>query len=150
MTKRAVVVVLAVLLLSYLPAIGEESSSEEPTLSGLDINYERIEISPDPRSIRDLGAPSVSQGSEETRQVVAHSTIGTYTQNGLIPSEFMDESLSIPRVDLAVALIYGNTGLWDSRMDVLQLGDITIRSTIPPSGFLVQGTENALMELESL
>ena len=150
MTKRAVVVVLAVLLLSYLPAIGEESSSEEPTLSGLDINYERIEISPDPRSIRDLGAPSVSQGSEETRQVVAHSTIGTYTQNGLIPSESMDESLSIPRVDLAVALIDGNTGLWDSRMDVLQLGDITIRSTIPPSGFLVQGTENALTELESL
>ena len=150
MTKRAVVVVLAVLLLSYLPAMGEESSSEEPTLSGLEINYERIEISPDPRSIRDLGSPSVSQGSEETRQVVAHSTIGTYTQNGLIPSEFMDESLSIPRVDLAVALIDGNTGLWDSRMDVLQLGDITIRSTIPPSGFLVQGTENALTELESL
>ena len=150
MTKRAVVVVLAVLLLSYLPAMGGDSSSKEPTLSGLEINYERIEISPDPRSIRDLGAPSVSQGSEETRQVLAHSTIGTYTQNGLIPSEFMDESLSIPRVDLAVALIDGNTGLWDSRMDVLQLGDISIRSTIPPSGFLVQGTENALTELESL
>ena len=67
MTKRAVVVVLAVLLLSYLPAMGGDSSSKEPTLSGLEINYERIEISPDPRSIRDLGAPSVSQGSEETR-----------------------------------------------------------------------------------
>ena len=115
-----------------------------------EINYERIEISPDPRSIRDLGTPSVSQGSEETRQVVAHSTIGTYTQNGLIPSEFMDESLSIPRVDLAVALIDGNTGLWDSRMDVLQLGDITIRSTISSLRFLGQGTENALTELESL
>ena len=105
MTKRAVVVVLAVLLLSYLPVTGENKSSEESILSGLGINYERVEISPDPRSIRDLGAPSISQGSEEIRQVVAHSTIGTYTQNGLIPSEFMDESFSIPRVDLAVALI---------------------------------------------
>ena len=150
MTKRAVVVVLAVLLLSYLPVTGENKSSEESILSGLGINYERVEISPDPRSIRDLGAPSISQGSEEIRQVVAHSTIGTYTQNGLIPSEFMDESFSIPRVDLAVALIDGNTGLWDSRMDLLQLGGISIRSMIPPSGFLVQGTEKALTELESL
>ena len=150
MTKRAVVVVLAVLLLSYLPVIGEEGASEGSEVSDLEIKYERVEISPDPRSIRDLGIPIVSQGSEDVRQVVAHSTIGTYTQNGLIPSESMDESISIPRTDLAVALIDGNTGLWDSRMDVLQLEGLTIRSTIPPSGFLVQGTEDSLKQLDSL
>ena len=57
MTKRAVVVVLAVLLLSYLPAMGENKSSEESILSGLEINYERVEISPDPRSIKGFRVP---------------------------------------------------------------------------------------------
>ncbi len=70
MTKRAVVVVLAVLLLSYLPVIGEEGASEGSEVSDLEIKYERVEISPDPRSIRDLGIPIVSQGSEDVRQVV--------------------------------------------------------------------------------
>ena len=150
MTKRAVVVVLAVLLLSYLPAGGEEEAPEGSVVSQLEVKYETVEISPDPNSIMNLGAPTISQGTEDSRQVLAHSTIGTYTQNGLISSKFMDEAISTPRADLAVALIDGDIGLWDSRMDVLQLEDISIRSTIPPSGFLVQGDKKALRELESL
>ena len=59
----------------------------------------------------------------------------------------MDESFS-SRVDLAVALIDGNTGLWDSRMDVLQLGHIHpfYDSTI----WVLSTGRKALTELESL
>tara|TARA_B100001175_G_scaffold317929_1_gene337728 strand:+ start:5058 stop:9542 length:4485 start_codon:yes stop_codon:yes gene_type:complete len=149
-TKRAVVLVLSVLLLSYLPILGEDDDRVKPQQEGLEYSLERVEISPDPNSIRSLGSPSIYDGPEDSRQVIAHSSIGTYSLNGLIPSTHMDHSLEIPRSDLAIALVDGQTGLWDARMDILQLEGISIRSTIPPSGFLIQGSHSSLVKLNSL
>ena len=150
MTKRAVVLVLAVLLLSYLPILGDEDDSTSHQKEDLSPIIERVEISPDSNSIRDLGIPVISDGSEEMRQAIAHSTIGTYTAEGLIPSTHMDHSLAFPRSDLALAIIDGQTGLWDSRMDILQIDGLSIRSTIPPSGYLIQGTPESLERLQNL
>ena len=150
MTKRAVVLVLAVLLLSYLPIMGDEGNPSNSHNEDLDIKIERVEVSPDPNSIQDLGTPIIYEASEETRQTIAHSTIGTYTTGGLIPSTYMDASLASPRSDLALAIIDGQTGLWDSRIDILQIEGISIRSTIPPSGFLIQGTPESLGELQNI
>ena len=150
MTKRAVVLVLAVLLLSYLPILGDEDDSASPQKEDLSPIIERVETSPDPNSNRDLGIPVISEVAEETRQAIAHSTIGTYTAEGLIPSTHMDHSLAFPRSDLALAIIDGQTGLWDSRMDILQIDGISIRSTIPPSGYLIQGTPESLERLQNL
>ena len=137
MTKRAVVLVLTVLLLSYLPVLGDEDASGTHQKEDLSPIIERVEISPDSNSIRELGTPVISDGPEETRQEIAHSTIGTYTVEGLIPSTHMDHSLALPRSDLALAIVDGQTGLWDSRMDILQIDGLSIRSTIPPSGYLI-------------
>ena len=150
MTKRAVVLVLAVLLLSYLPITGDEGNPSNSHNEDLDIKIERVEVSPDPDSIQDLGTPIIYEGSEQTRQIIAHSTIGTYTTEGLIPSTYMDASLASSRSDLALAIIDGQTGLWDSRIDILQIEGISIRSTIPPSGFLIQGTPESLGELQNI
>ena len=150
MTKRAVVLVLAVLLLSYLPILGDEEDSFDHQFEDLSPNIERVEISPDSNSIQDLGAPLILEGSEEARQAIAHSTIGTYTPEGLIPSVYMDYSLSLPRLDLALAIIDGQVGLWDSRLDILQIEGLSIRSTIPPSGFLIQGTTEAIERLQDI
>ena len=147
MTKQAVVLVLAVLLLSYLPILGDEDDSFDHQFENLSPNIERVEISPDSNSIRDLGAPIILDGSEEARQAIAHSTIGTYTAEGLIISTYMDYSLSLPRSDLALVIIDGQIGLWDSRLDILQIEGLSIRSTIPPSGFLIQGTVEAIERL---
>jgi len=150
MTKRAVVLVLAVFLLSYLPIFGSEDDSNNYQFEDLSPNIERVEISPDSNSIQDLGTPFILEGSEEVRQAIAHSTIGTYTPEGLIPSTYMDYSLSLPRSDLALAIIDGQIGLWDSRLDILQIQGLSIRSTIPPSGFLIQGTAEALQRLQNI
>ena len=150
MTKRAVVLVLAVFLLSYLPILGSEDDSNNYQFEDLSPNIERVEISPDSNSIQDLGTPFILEGSEEVRQAIAHSTIGTYTPEGLIPSTYMDYSLSLPRSDLALAIIDGQIGLWDSRLDILQIQGLSIRSTIPPSGFLIQGTAEALQRLQNI
>ena len=150
MTKRAVVVVLVALLLSYLPIMGNEDDSFNHKFEDLSTNIERVEISPDSNSIQDLRAPLILEGSEEIRQAIAHSTIGTYTLEGLIPSTHMDYSLSLPRSDLALAIIDGQIGLWDSRLDILQIEGLSIRSTIPPSGFLIQGTAEAIEKLRDI
>ena len=68
----------------------------------------------------------------------------------MIPSVYMDYSLSLPRSDLALAIIDGQVGLWDSRLDILQIEGLSIRSTIPPSGFLIQGTAEALERLQDI
>ena len=64
MTKRSVSLVMAVLLLSYIPIL-EHSSNHDETSRGvwvLESDVERIEISPDPNSIQDLGAPTIYNG----------------------------------------------------------------------------------------
>ena len=71
MTKRAVVLVLAVLLLSYLPILGNEDDSFDHKFEDLSHNIERVEISPDSNSIQDLRAPLILEGSEEVRQSIA-------------------------------------------------------------------------------
>ena len=81
MTKRSVSVVMTVLLLSYLPILDQSSSYENSSEEGLalDSAVERIEISPDPNSIQNLGAPNIYSGYEDIRSVRADSTIGVYT-----------------------------------------------------------------------
>ena len=51
MTKRAVVLVLSVLLLSYLPILGEDDDRVKPQQEGLEYSLERVEISPDPNTV---------------------------------------------------------------------------------------------------
>ena len=42
-------------------------------------------------------------------------------------------------------LVYG-----DARMEIMEINGLEIRSTIPPSGYLVQGTEGQLNELKNI
>ena len=149
MTKRSVSVVMTVLLLSYLPILDQSSSYENSSEEGLalDSAVERIEISPDPNSIQNLGAPNIYSGYEDIRSVRADSTIGVYTGAGLLPGVAMSSKLAETRSDLAVVLVDGEAGLWDARQEILDAGEVEIRSTIPPSGFLVQGSPGQLAEL---
>ncbi len=150
MTKRTVYLILAVLLLSYLPLNDGFDVSDDSSLEILNQPIERIEISPDPNSISDLGAPRITDGSELSRSESADSTIGVYTHSGLIPSVYFSEDISIPREDLAIVIVDGNTGLWDARMEILEIPGIEIRSAIPPSGYLIQGKSEQLNSLYSL
>ena len=141
MTKRSVSVVMAVLLLSYIPILDQSSSYDNSSEEGLalDSAVERIEISPDPNSIQDLGAPNIYSGYEDIRSVRADSTIGVYTEAGLLPEVAMSSQLAETRSDLAVVLVDGEAGLWDARQEMLDAADVEIRFSFGPSGFLVQG-----------
>ena len=138
MQKRSVVLVLAVLLLSYSPLSYDTTSDEQM----LGYTPERVEIAPDPDSIQDLGAPTIYDGFEDIRANRADSSIGVYTAGLLLGVEI--SSSSPTPFDLSIAIVDGQVGLWDARQMILEAANVEIRSTIPPSGFLIQGQPDEL------
>ena len=150
MSKRTVCIILGLFLLSYIPATNFFEEPEESFDIAMGDKIERVEISPNPNSITDLGSPVISDGYEITRSEIAESSIGVFTHSGLIPSVYFSEDLSSIREDLALVIIDGETGLWDARMEIMEINGIEIRSTIPPSGYLVQGTDKQLNELKNI
>jgi uncharacterized membrane protein len=147
MTKRSVTLIMIVLLLSYAPVPDYSPTEDNLIVQSLDRTVERVEISPDPNSIQDLGSPLIYSGSEDLRVIRADSSIGVYTLAGLLPSVQMSTELTQPRNDLAIVLVDGEVGLWEARMAILEVGNIEVRSTIPPSGFLVQAPPDDITAL---
>ena len=146
MQKRSVVLVLAVLLLSYSPLSYDTTSDEEMLL----YTPERVEIAPDPDSIQDLGAPTFYDGFEDIRANRADSSIGVYTEAGLLLGVEMSSELAQHRSDLSIAIVDGQVGLWDARQAILEAADVEIRSTIPPSGFLIQAQPDQFSSIAEL
>ena len=138
---------IAILLLSYIPVIEQSQNPTETSSQSLDGIYEKVEISPDPNSIQDLGKPLIYSGFEDSRPTRADSSIGIYTLSGLLPTSHMNTELTYHREDLAIVLVDGQVGLWDARSALLEFGNLEVRSTIPPSGFLVQAPPSEIAAL---
>ena len=150
MSQRASLLVLTILLLGMAPISGtmidESSTSELP----LDNTTQRIEISANPDSIRDLGESNVIEGFERTRSNTAESSIGVYTEIGFIPSVHIPSSLTVNRADLVIVIVNGEVGIWDARISIEESANVEIRTTIPPSGFLVQGDQKEISKLAEI
>ena len=150
MKKQVSVLILALLLASYIPIASHDADIASDVASPLEPQVTRIEISPDPNSIRNLGAPTILSGSEASRPIRADSSIGVYTDSGLFLSTELPDRLKAPRPDLMIVLIDSEVGLWDARTEISDSADVAIRSTIPPSGFLLQGTGTELEVVSGL
>jgi len=150
MEKRISVLILVLLLASYTPIAISESDNGDQNANPLERQNTRIEISPNPDSIQDLGSPTFTQGTEGTRVAVAESSIGVFTDLGLVLSKDVPERLQSTRSDLMLVLINPDVGLWDARTQIIEAADVAVRSTIPPSGFLLQGSADELSEVSEL
>ena len=150
MNQRISVLLLGILLLSYLPLAEFETKIDNQQNNTLEPEYQRNEISPNPNSIQNLSPISSYFNLEEIRNLRADTPIGVYTELGLIPSVHMNSDLTLPRSDLSLVLIDGETGLWDARMEIMEFAEVEIRATIPPSGFLIQGTQDQLSKIANL
>ena len=80
----------------------------------------------------------------------AETPIGMYTLAGFIPSQTIQSEFTQSRQDLAMLLVDDMTGMWDARMTIEEIPGLEIRTAVPPSGFLVQGDENALEQVALL
>ena len=75
MNQRVTLLVLGILMLSYAPSMGFGSDSTTNNSEGLNTGLDRVEISPDPNSIRDLGQPTIYDGMEDVREVTADTCL---------------------------------------------------------------------------
>ena len=150
MNKRTVILVLSLFLISYLPVFDYDDIKKPQEIEYLDSDYLRTEISPNPDTISNLEISNIYFGPEDKREVRADSSIGIYTENGLIPSVSMKSELTKYRSDLMIVLVDGDVGLWDARIKIMDSANVEIRSTIPPSGFLIQGTTDELNKINKL
>ena len=147
---KNVPLLILVLMLSSLSPIAIHEKGEGGQIPDLAAWSSRIEISPDPDSIRDLGKPEISTGEEGHRNPWADSSIGVFTNGGLILTAEIPDELQETRSDLRIVVVDGETGLWQARNEIIESTGATIRSTIPPSGFLIQGSEGELQKASSL
>ena len=147
MEKQISVFILIFLLSSTLSIPNQGEPTTGATLEELPADVTRIEISPDPNSVRDLGTPYISEGAEGERGLWADSSIGAFTSSGLLLDSAIPPSMAMERSDLMMVLISPDTGLWEARVGILEAAEVAVRTTIPPSGFLIQG---AMAELESV
>ena len=150
MRKQISALILIILLSSTVNFQHHTDNDSENTKENLTLETNRIEISPDPNSIRDLGRPLISEGEEGARDSTADSSIGIFSADGLLLSKSIPPHLMEPRKDLMMVLIEPQTGLWDARMQILAASEVAIRNTIPPSGFIVQGPMYELQKTREL
>ena len=150
MEKQISAFILIFLLSSTLSLPNQGAPTPDGIPDELSTDVTRIEISPDPNSVRDLGAPIISQGEEGSRGLWADSSIGAFTTSGLLLDHGIPPSLMVDRSDLMMVLISPDTGLWEARVGILEAADVAVRTTIPPSGFLIQGTSEELESVSSL
>ncbi len=97
-------------------------------------------------------AKGTFDGTEELeeREVFADSIIGIYNEFGLnldrpVPIEWM-----LPRQDLTLLLISNQINMLDARQSINEIAGLSIREFIYPSGLVIQGTPNALNEVQGL
>lgn len=103
-----------------------------------------------PSKISDITEPVTFVGVERGRSMSADTPIGMYTLAGFIPSQTIQSEFTQSRQDLAMLLVDDMTGMWDARMTIEEIPGLEIRTAVPPSGFLVQGDENALEQVALL
>ncbi len=144
--KAQTFVVILTLLISSYSSLSSNYEFKESDIPSLDRQIDKIKISPNPDSIRSLGSPDKNSGIEQTRTQNALSNIGEYNDKGLISTSF-NQIFSEYREDLMMFIVKSDIGLWDARKQILDFEDVSIRATIPPSGYLVQGSTKALIEL---
>ena len=120
MEKRVSSFILIFLLSSTLSLPDQESPTQAEIPDELPTEVTRIEISPDPNSVRDLGSPVISEGTEGQRGLWADSSIGIYTVSGLLPHMDVPNTLMESRPDLMIVLVSPDIGLWDARTSILE------------------------------
>ena len=84
MGQRIALALIGIFLISLAPAADFPAEQMEDSIETLDGVVKRIGIAADPNSIQDLGSPTVVEGFERIRDNTADSSIGVYTDGGMI------------------------------------------------------------------
>ena len=86
----------------------------------------------------------------EQRLIQADSIIGSFDEFGLELNRPISAEWLQPRDDLILVLASTEVTLKEVRTAINDIPELVIREYLPPSGFVLQGTQSALIEAASL
>ncbi len=86
--------------------------------------------------------------TDETRDPLAITPLGTFDATGLTLERPVPESFLEPRFDVLMLIVSNDMRFHDVRMELEQIPGLAVREFISPSGLMVQGTPEALQEAE--
>jgi len=148
MARSSLAVGLVLLLLLNLVFI---SSSEEDIMgnSATIISESPIALEPDPDSIKGVSPSSFDDVEISFRNPGADTPVGSLSTIGweMLPS--VSDIFSSPRDDLSLILLDSGVDPWSTRESITSLETVSVKSLIPPTGFLIQGNEGDLYSASS-
>lgn len=86
--------------------------------------------------------------TDETRDPLAITPLGTFDATGLTLERPVPESFLEPRFDVLMLIVSNDMRIHDVRMELEQVPGLAVREFISPSGLMVQGTPHALQQAE--
>ena len=86
--------------------------------------------------------------TDETRDPLAITPLGTFDATGLTLERPVPESFLEPRFDVLMLIVSNDMRFHDVRMELEQVPGLAVREFISPSGLMVQGTPEALQQAE--
>ncbi len=96
-----------------------------------------------------IGTYNYNEISEQ-RPIQADTVIGTFDEFGLELTRPISAEWLQPRDDLLLILASTESNLKDIRMMINEIPELVIREYLPPSGFVLQGTQSALHQAANL
>ena len=113
------------------------------------ISESPIALEPDPDSIKGVSPSSFDDVEISFRNPGADTPVGSLSTIGweMLPS--ISDIFSSPRDDLSLILLDSGVDPWSTRESITSLETVSVKSLIPPTGFLIQGNEGDLYSASS-
>ena len=143
MARSRLAVGLVLLLLLNFAFIS--SPEHHSTGDSITILESPIALEPDPDSIRGVSPTSFDDVSVSLRNPGADTPVGSLTTTGWEMSNDISEIFSSPREDLSLVLLDRGIDPWTTRETLSSLETVSVKSLIPPTGFLIQGNKHCLL-----
>ena len=146
--SRLAVGLVLLLLLNFAFISSPEDYSMGDSISI--ISESPIALEPDPDSIKGVSPTSFDDVSISHRNPGANTPVGSLSTNGWVLSNDVSQIFSSPREDLSLILLDSGIDPWTTRETISSLESVSVKSLIPPTGFLIQGNKEGLVAASSV
>ena len=143
MARSRIAVGLVLLLLLNFAFISSSEDNKIGNSTSIDAELP-IALEPDPDSIKGVSPTSFDAAEISFRHPSANTPVGSLLPIGWEISQDVSDIFSIPRQDLSLILMDSGVDPWSTRETLSSVETVSVKSLIPPTGFLIQGNNRGL------
>ena len=150
--KRSVGPVTALVILFMLQSVSQLAVNESSTFEAADNSnqIDRVHFELQDGVYNEAVGTYSHNEIPEQRPIQADTVIGTFDEFGLELSRPISAEWLQPRADLLLILTSEQSNLKEVRVAINEIPEVVIREYLPPSGFVLQGTQSGLRQAANL